>query len=1538
VAASDDGPQNRLERVEVQEDEGSTSIRLVHRSRPTFTVFKLADPPRLVVDVVDTEVRHLAPEVRVGNGVVDRIRLGQQDDGGRVVGRVVIGFDREASYDIKTDGAVVAILIDGVGRTGPQAAVVAAQAEHRELERTIARQKALLAELETARIKEQALHQQARLAHSTEEVLVDQVVAKRKEAERLYADAMRKADQLAGELGALQRAQKLGETRVAQFAEAAAAELKRKQAAAEERAKAEELARLAAQATRDEQARLASLKVMAERDAEQQKAAATEALAAASRERAAAELAEAQTKAEAARVGGLTRELASKDAALEEARKALAATQGALEDAREAHGHAVRRLEEAEVATKRLESERLAAAERALSEARRRIRLLEEAAAQSDATEKNRARELQAEADAARTGLATLEQKLTSSRSELQEVKRQAGVEEARVALVRGQLERAESDLARLQAAREQAEASLEKTDRARAEAEKVAHLAAERARLAEDRAKLSEQKAADAERRGEAARVRMAALTGDASQLERRVMEGEAELALLEKKRAEAESTVARAERDTAERLRAAAAEEQKARDAQRAAAEARTALGTATLRARQERSQAADKRVQEAQARVADAEQSAKTAEAALTTAKREATQAAEKLERAGREAQARAAKAEARAADAEKAQAASAAELQLAVKRAQIAEERAGSVSAAELQLAAKRAEAEKVAHLAAERARLAEDRAKLSEQKAADAERRGEAARVRMAALTGDASQLERRVMEGEAELALLEKKRAEAESTVARAERDTAERLRAAAAEEQKARDAQRAAAEARTALGTATLRARQERSQAADKRVQEAQARVADAEQSAKTAEAALTTAKREATQAAEKLERAGREAQARAAKAEARAADAEKAQAASAAELQLAVKRAQISEERARSVEVELVAATRPTPSPKPSATAAPARPPAAARPVLRDVRFSSQGEVAELRLLLTGPVPYEVVRHDDRRIELRLSGTSLPSMLERALDTSEHQSPVKLVSSFRSATDEGAVRVVVDLKERASADVKRVGSDLVWSFRPASHGHASAPPEPGVRQTPGRRAPPGVTSYPGAAAEEGGAVTAGTTEGTLKLMQGRRTKAKKQYTGKKINLTIKDADIRHVLTFLAKEGGVNIVASEKVKGTITFHLENIPWDLALDMILKTQSYDYVKEAGVYRVAPAEDIASEFEQEIKKKQSFSQLKPMVVRFITVNYANLTDLEKHVQSVLTKNGTISVDTSTSTLIVKDIEEHVQAAEDVVRRLDVQLPQVLIEARIVEATTNFQREFGIQWGGNFTMAPAFGNPTGLAFPSILGVSGASEGGSTTGLLTSSPNYAVNLPAAAGSGTGGALGLTLGSLGGAGNINLRISAAESQGTVKVISAPKILTIDGQKALIRQGISIPVPVVSANGVNTEFFDAELRLEVMTTSSPDGNIRMSVRITKNEPDFGNRAANGAPSILRKEAQTQLLVRDGETTVIGGIYTRNTGDNASGIPGLMDIPILGWFFKNRRETDNRSELLIFMTPRITNRRASVVQTTGGGP
>jgi type IV pilus assembly protein PilQ len=259
-----------------------------------------------------------------------------------------------------------------------------------------------------------------------------------------------------------------------------------------------------------------------------------------------------------------------------------------------------------------------------------------------------------------------------------------------------------------------------------------------------------------------------------------------------------------------------------------------------------------------------------------------------------------------------------------------------------------------------------------------------------------------------------------------------------------------------------------------------------------------------------------------------------------------------------------------------------------------------------------------------------------------------------------------------------------------------------------------------------------------------------------------------------------------------------------------------------------------------------------------------------------------------------------------------------------------------------RQMGVQWGGTGFADADHGNPTGLAFPYNIGVGGGATDGQTptnglvpaprNGLNTANPNFAVNLPVAAGTGAGGALGLTLGSVAGAFNLNLRLSALESQGQVRILSSPRITTMDNIEASIQQGVAIPISVVSAQGVQTVFVDAILDLTVRPHVTNEGTVMMNIKIRRNEPDFVNTGARGDPTILKKEANTSMLIRDGDTAVIGGIYTRNSGLNYAKVPLFADIPILGVMFRNRRENDDRTEFLVFITPRIANRARALGQ------
>ncbi|MBT9559027.1 MAG: type IV pilus secretin PilQ, partial [Myxococcales bacterium] len=594
-----------------------------------------------------------------------------------------------------------------------------------------------------------------------------------------------------------------------------------------------------------------------------------------------------------------------------------------------------------------------------------------------------------------------------------------------------------------------------------------------------------------------------------------------------------------------------------------------------------------------------------------------------------------------------------------------------------------------------------------------------------------------------------------------------------------------------------------------------------------------------------------------------------------------------------------------------------------------------ITNVAFHEKNNVSRVEIELDGKAGYEIVEKTDQKMVLVVDKARIPKLLERRLDTRDFYGPVATVSSFTDPDDESKVRVVVELNEAVKNQVTRRGNALVWEFYNGQRVHmgdrayASADDEgrSGVQFRPS--AVGGERSEPfGSAPPVGGVTLPGGGGGTVPLSPqaySRKRSTGRKYKGQKINLSIKDADIQQVLTFLAREGGVNIVTGQAVQGTVTVHLKDVPWDLALDMVLKSQGLDYVEEDGVYRVALAEAIRTEFEAEVEKRKKMNELRQLVVKLVSVNYADAEQISAQVKGVLSEKGTVTVDARTNTLIIKDVEEHVLAGEDIVRRLDTQTPQVLIEARIVEASSNFTEDIGIQWGGNYTASPAFGNETGLVFPAIVGFSGAADDSTSpvTGLLQDQPKFAVNLPAAVGAGSGGGIALTLGSLTGAGNLNLRLTAAEERGQLKIISSPRIATLDNNQATIRQGISIPISVVSSLGVNTQFFNAELALQVTPQVTQDGNVNLAVNITKNEPNFSQTGANGNPTIERKEATTQLLVRDGDTAVIGGIYTRNASQDFKKVPVLADIPFLGWLFKNRTVVDKRTELILFITPRI---------------
>ncbi len=571
-----------------------------------------------------------------------------------------------------------------------------------------------------------------------------------------------------------------------------------------------------------------------------------------------------------------------------------------------------------------------------------------------------------------------------------------------------------------------------------------------------------------------------------------------------------------------------------------------------------------------------------------------------------------------------------------------------------------------------------------------------------------------------------------------------------------------------------------------------------------------------------------------------------------------------------------------------------------------------IKDVRLEQRDGRDRIVISLDGDAEFRVSTRAGAPPRLEVLDARIGSRAKRRIEAPRGS----LIGSVE--LEQRGDRAVVEVhgSEGAAGTAIRSGDHIVWMFSPTS-----------TDNRPRSRTIAREKDY---AAEVDGPEVAGFLS---KLPMQVGGKSVRRYSGRRIDLDFKDADIHNILRLLSEVGGVNVVTADNVGGTVTIRMRDVPWDQALDVVLQAKSLGMVRQGNLLRVAPLAQLEQEREAEIARQKQQQQLAPLETRLVPVSYATAQELQPRVRELLTERGTVSVDTRTNMLIVRDIVGQLDHVEDLVRNLDTQTPQVLIESRIVEASSSYSRDIGIQWGGSAVMSSATGNPTGLRFPSDIGVAGGVpvDGAQTQGLspfngTVNNPNFAVNLPAVTGNGAGGALGLTMGSLSGAVNLNVRLSAAEAAGSVRIISSPRILTLDNNEASISQGTLIPFSQVSAQGVNTAFQEAKLELNVTPHVTSDGSVAMDVKITRNEPDFGRVGANGDPTILEREATTQLLVDDGDTAVIGGIYTRNTGRNVDQVPFFGDIPVLGVFFKRRRFREDRNELLIFLTPRIVNR------------
>jgi len=404
--------------------------------------------------------------------------------------------------------------------------------------------------------------------------------------------------------------------------------------------------------------------------------------------------------------------------------------------------------------------------------------------------------------------------------------------------------------------------------------------------------------------------------------------------------------------------------------------------------------------------------------------------------------------------------------------------------------------------------------------------------------------------------------------------------------------------------------------------------------------------------------------------------------------------------------------------------------------------------------------------------------------------------------------------------------------------------------------------------------------------------------------------YTGERLSLTFQNIEVRAVLQLLADFTKLNLVVSDNVKGNISLRLKNVPWDQAMDIILKTKGLGMRKTGNVVLIAPSAEIAAREKLELESKKQIAELAPLRTEWFQINYAKGSDIAALLKSsennLLSSRGSITIDQRTNTLLIQDTSEKLAQIRAVITKLDIPIRQVLIESRIVIANRDFSRNIGVRFG----VAGQKINGQYTTYAGGSGISGTTPNTGTGDLI-------VNLPAA---GNAGTFGLAIAKASSA-VIQLELSALQVEGQGEVVSSPRIITANQKAATIKQGVEIPYQEASSSGASTvSFKTAALSLTVTPQITPDDQIILDLTVNK---DSVGAIFNGVPSIDTRSIQTQVLVANGETVVLGGIYEQDKQHSSNRIPFFADLPIVGNLFKDDTKRDSRTELLIFVTPKI---------------
>jgi type IV pilus assembly protein PilQ len=424
-------------------------------------------------------------------------------------------------------------------------------------------------------------------------------------------------------------------------------------------------------------------------------------------------------------------------------------------------------------------------------------------------------------------------------------------------------------------------------------------------------------------------------------------------------------------------------------------------------------------------------------------------------------------------------------------------------------------------------------------------------------------------------------------------------------------------------------------------------------------------------------------------------------------------------------------------------------------------------------------------------------------------------------------------------------------------------------------------------------------------------------------------KYSGRLISLDLQDTDIDNALRIIAEVSNLNIIASEDVSGKITLRLNDVPWDQALDVILKTNGLDKVQEGNVVRIAPVDKLRAERESLKQAIVAEQELEPLTVEYIRVSYARAGELKPLVESVLSERGSVTYDERTNQLIVKDVRNGIKNVAKLVSKLDLRTPQILLETQIVEAEKNFLRDLGSELDFDIVRSPATGNATGYNFPNSIRIGG---GGTNMG------GNASSFPAGIGQSAGSALSMIFGSADGTRSLTTLLSALEQRGVAKIISRPSVSTTNNKQATIKSVTKIRIKLPSGGlsvatgqgaaangggGAATESVEAGIVLEVTPQASPDYYVLLDINAKSSSLGSVAGGADGIPPETERSATSTVLVSSGQTFAMGGIYKITENDDESGVPFLKDVPVLGTFFRRITTTAKDEELMFFITPRI---------------